>query len=89
MRRITGPFMSCGSEAPLGVHARVQKCRTGSVIIDCRLAITRAAMGSSLSFKGGDARKRDRHMSEKEWMDMPDFVEALRLARKRWTRRSN
>jgi hypothetical protein len=29
------------------------------------------------------------HMSEKDWVDVPDFVEALRLARKRWPRRSN
>lgn len=27
-----------------------------------------------------------RHMDEKGWVDMPDFVEALRLARKRWPR---
>jgi len=26
------------------------------------------------------------HMEEKEWVDLPDFVEALRLARARWPR---
>lgn len=25
-----------------------------------------------------------RHMADKNWADVPDFVEALRLARKRW-----
>jgi len=24
------------------------------------------------------------HLQEKEWVDLPDFVEALRLARQRW-----
>ena len=27
------------------------------------------------------------HMEEKEWVDLSDFVEALRLARARWPRR--
>lgn len=27
-----------------------------------------------------------RHLDEKDWVDLPDFVEALRIARKRWPR---
>jgi hypothetical protein len=27
------------------------------------------------------------HMAEKEWVDLPDFCEALRVARMRWPRR--
>jgi hypothetical protein len=30
-----------------------------------------------------------RHMDEKGWVDMGDFAEALRIARKRWPRKSN
>jgi hypothetical protein len=30
-----------------------------------------------------------RHMDEKGWVDMDDFAETLRIARKRWPRKSN
>lgn len=30
-----------------------------------------------------------KHMSDKEWVDLPDFVEALRLARGRWPESGN
>jgi hypothetical protein len=60
-------------EQPAGCRYLVTECRDGTY------AIARRRIWEDEGDYGWI-----KHMGEKEWVDLPDFAEALRIARRRW-----